>query len=333
MNLTDKQIVELLRKKNVVVVKTGHKVICGRDTGIEAIIIGVEAKEDLSILHKEDVVPIFINSIPTDVQVVKRIRVLSPEAKVPERTDEWIPAPGGVSVGHPDITAGTLGMWAKRRSVWGVLSNNHVLGNINKGKIGDPIYQPGPVDGGTSKNTKAILKILPLISLVDTSDCKIANSLAKILNTIARLLGRKTRLVTEVAADLNLVDCAWAEALDEKFVDPKILGIGTPKGECELMVGDMVKKSGRSSEFNYGTVSSVDAAINVSMNDGRIGMFTDQVEFDTPGFIIPGDSGSVILNIDDKVGGLGFAGNEDRSYANKYHNVKKALELDTIGED
>ena len=61
------------------------------------------------------------------------------------------PAPMGYSVGHPAITAGSIGA----RVVDGsgnvyVLSNNHVLANSNDASIGDPALQPGPFDGGTS---------------------------------------------------------------------------------------------------------------------------------------------------------------------------------------
>ena len=332
MNITDEQIKELLQKRNVISVKMGHKITAGVDTGVEAFVVGVEMKVSLAKLRKVDVVPTSINNIPTDIQVHKKIKALSARVATLKRTDEWIPAPGGVSCGHPDVSAGNLGMWAKRIVIWGILSCNHVLGNVNKGKIGDLIYQPGPYDGGTEKNAKARLEVLTLIDLVGPSECPIANTLVNMANALARLFGRKTRLVTTVAAGLNLVDCAWAEALDDKFVDPEILEIGLPKGECECEVGERVKKSGRSSGVTYGTVTSVDSAINVDMGDGQIGMFTDQIEIGTPGFLIPGDSGSVILSMDDKVGGLGFAGNEDINYANKYRHVKSALELDTIVE-
>jgi len=63
------------------------------------------------------------------------------------------PAPGGVSVGHYKITAGTIGCLsvgrsAPRNSRLMVLSNNHVLANVNNAVFGDCITQPGPYDGG-----------------------------------------------------------------------------------------------------------------------------------------------------------------------------------------
>ena len=67
-----------------------------------------------------------------------------------DRKTKRRPCPGGVSVGHYQITAGTLGCWVKKNDQWMLLSNNHVLANVNQAKIGDPIYQPGVYDGGTA---------------------------------------------------------------------------------------------------------------------------------------------------------------------------------------
>ena len=64
------------------------------------------------------------------------------------------PAPGGVSVAHYKVTAGTLGCLAvgrssPRNSRLLMLSNNHVIANSNNAAYGDCICQPGPYDGGT----------------------------------------------------------------------------------------------------------------------------------------------------------------------------------------
>jgi len=60
------------------------------------------------------------------------------------RAEKWRPAPGGVSIGHPLVTGGTLGAVLydnTGRKV--ILSNNHILAASNQGKIGDKILQPG----------------------------------------------------------------------------------------------------------------------------------------------------------------------------------------------
>src|SRR4030095_5203476 len=61
------------------------------------------------------------------------------------------PAPLGFSIGHPAITAGSIGARVVNASQQlFVLSNNHVLANSNGASIGDAALQPGPFDGGTS---------------------------------------------------------------------------------------------------------------------------------------------------------------------------------------
>lgn len=327
MTLTDKQKIDLLRKKNVIkIVEDGTKFRGGAAIGSPAIVVTVTRKVPLDKLSKKDIVPVSINELPTDVVEGKEIKALNVD-----RTTRFRPAPGGVSIGHPDITAGTLGMWVRRNGVWGILSNNHVMGNLNEAKIGDPIYQPGPYHGGEAKDTIAHLAVLPLIDMIDVSNCPIAKSIVNPLNFIARILGRKTRLTTTTEVGTNLVDCAWAERKSIAFVDPIILEIGEPEGECVFAVGDDVRESGIILGLTFGVVTSITASANVGMGDGRVAMFTDQIEIGTPGFSAPGHSGSSILHsLNFHVGGLLFAGNDDMTLACKYANVKAALGLDTI---
>lgn len=52
----------------------------------------------------------------------------------------------GNSVGHYAITAGTLGGFVEDATNHYMLSNNHVFANTDRGRVGDPILQPGPKD-------------------------------------------------------------------------------------------------------------------------------------------------------------------------------------------
>src|SRR5690606_14469900 len=65
------------------------------------------------------------------------------------------PVVPGYSVGHPKVTAGTIGAGCYDIAPlsgmpprYYVLSNNHVLATSNDAQIGDPVYQPGVFDGG-----------------------------------------------------------------------------------------------------------------------------------------------------------------------------------------
>ncbi|MGH3905914.1 MAG: hypothetical protein ACRDTE_17300 [Pseudonocardiaceae bacterium] len=80
------------------------------------------------------------------------------------------PAPGGVSISHYKVTAGTLGCLATgrrspRNSRLLLLSNNHVIANSNNAAYGDCICQPGTYDGGKCPDhqiaiTEMFVKIL-----------------------------------------------------------------------------------------------------------------------------------------------------------------------------
>jgi len=136
---------ELLAKRNVVGVAVGYKATAQGITDTPAIVVLVEQKLPVAALTSADEIPSEINGIRTDVLQVGRL-----EAQVTPK-DRFRPMiPGGVSIGHYKITAGTLGVIVKDRDTGEpfILSNNHVLANSNEAMVGDPILQPGPTDGG-----------------------------------------------------------------------------------------------------------------------------------------------------------------------------------------
>jgi len=116
----------------------------GRRTDKFRIVVSVVQKVPGPELLKEDIVPKEVEGVKTDVQESGIIRALQ------ARTDEWRPAPGGVSCGDKGIAAGTLGCLVRGGEQIPILSNNHVLANNNEAQKGDPIFQLGPYDGGTS---------------------------------------------------------------------------------------------------------------------------------------------------------------------------------------
>ena len=58
------------------------------------------------------------------------------------------PVPIGVSSGLAGVATGTLGVRVTDGTKVYALSNNHVFAGVNTASIGDPIIQPGDVDGG-----------------------------------------------------------------------------------------------------------------------------------------------------------------------------------------
>src|SRR5438034_10144668 len=124
--------------------------------------------------------PSALEGIPVVAQVTGMLVAFS------DPTKRQRPAPMGFSVGHPAIPAGTIG--ARVRDALGrvyILSNNHVLANSNGATIGDPEYQPGPFDGGTSADQIATLSDFQVINFTggsNTIDAAIALSTTSLLD-------------------------------------------------------------------------------------------------------------------------------------------------------
>jgi len=139
---------DILAKPNVVGVGVGYRRVAGVLTGELSVIVLVRQKLPVAGLDPGDLLPQRLENIDVDVIQVGEIRALQ------ARTDRWRPAPGGVSLGHYKITAGTFGAVVRDRGSGErlILSNNHVLANSNEAAPGDPILQPGPYDGGDQDN-------------------------------------------------------------------------------------------------------------------------------------------------------------------------------------
>lgn len=138
---------QLLSKPNVVGVAVGLKETEGHWTDTMALVALVQQKLPLTALSASDRIPRQIDDIPTDVY---EVGVLRANQLMPP-TGRFRPnVPAGVSSGHFNITAGTLGAIVKDRLTGErlLLSNNHVFANSNDAQVGDAILQPGPADGG-----------------------------------------------------------------------------------------------------------------------------------------------------------------------------------------
>jgi len=190
----ERHAAELLRKANVVGVAVGYKEKGGQKTDQPSLIVMVRKKVPLSELKRQDVVPSEIDKVSTDVKEVGEIKALNQNP-----TDRWRPAPGGVSIGHYRITAGTFGAVVRDTGTNEklILSNNHVLADSNAGEVGDAILQPGPYDGGlTQADTIAqLVKFVAIRFIQETPDCPISTSVANIANLVARALGSRHRLL------------------------------------------------------------------------------------------------------------------------------------------
>jgi len=150
---------ELLARQNVVGVAVGYK----DENGEPAVVALVQQKLPVAALSAADMVPREIEGVKTDVVEVGYLQALN---TINPRQAFRPTIPGGVSIGHPRITAGTLGAMVKDRTTGDrlILSNNHVIAASNDARNGDPILQPGPTDGGTNP-TDAVAKLERFIEL------------------------------------------------------------------------------------------------------------------------------------------------------------------------
>jgi hypothetical protein len=156
------------RIMNVVGIGAGVKWKNGEPTGVPAVLVLVTHKVAKEQLSPADLIPTKLQDMPTDVLAVGHPVAGAPagDVSIQTLTNKVRPASGGYSLGHFQITAGTIGTCVydilpggstdPNNPVHGVgvpskfyiLSNNHVLANVNAGPIGAPILQPGPIDGG-----------------------------------------------------------------------------------------------------------------------------------------------------------------------------------------
>lgn len=316
---------ELLKKKNVVAVGKGFRVTAGVKTKERAIVCSVVKKEPSIYLKKKDLIPKEVEGEMTDVIETGEIKALK------SRTDKWRPAPGGVSIGHEDISAGTLGCLVEKGGEVYILSNNHVLADSNKASFGDSILQPGKHDGGTWRDRIATLSDFVPIEFEGAPSppggCKIGRAIVKMLNFSASTArrGSRVQLISTQQAD-NLVDAAIALPIDDGDVEKTILDIGLPTGFGEGVLGMPIQKSGRTTGWTVGEILQVDVAVTVSYGEGKTALFVDQ--FLAGAMSAGGDSGSAVLDMDNYIIGLLFAGSDKSTIINPIQYVIDLLNLE-----
>ncbi len=293
---------ELLSLDNVVGVGLGFKETGGVITNQRCIQVFVEQKVGLDLLASASRVPKTVDRRPTDVVAVGTIFAGGgPHAlgSVQSLTARRRPAMGGDSVGHFAITAGTAGTGCYDSTVdpgipprYYILSNNHVLANSNDASIGDAIYQPGPHDGGGPSDQIGTLHHYVPIKFDGTD---------------------------------NQVDAAVAEVPFHDFTR-EIYYLGYVNATyAPVAVGDIVKKTGRTTNFTTGRVTSVNATVNVNYGGGKVGKFVNQVI--TTSMSAGGDSGSVVLDSANNAIGLLFAGSTLVTIINNIQFVQALLNV------
>jgi hypothetical protein len=225
-----------------------------------------------------------------------------------DTTARYRPAPVGVSTGHPDITAGTIG--ARVKDVWGnvyALSNNHVYANVNAASIGDNVLQPGAFDGG-----------------IDPDDA---------FGTLWDFVPLKPGIF-----QVNVVDAAIAlSSAGELDNATPPDGYGVPRSQpVAARVNMPVMKYGRTTRLTKGRISAINVFTIVGYGPDYYLWFDRQILISGSGFSGGGDSGSLVVAARGAIArrpvGLLFAGNSTTTLANPIGAVLNQLGVTIDGE-
>lgn len=304
---------------NVLGVGIGEKISEGRPTGLQAVKFFVRSKIPAAYLSPANLLPESVGGLPTDVEETglllpiakKRVATAAaPRAKkkvaaapaLPNPRQRYRPAPPGSSIGfrhpsHPQLKmAGTFGaVVTDDAGALYILSNNHVLADENRLPLGDPIFQPGLLDGGRL-NKDRIAELTRFVPLDPNGD--------------------------------NVVDAAIARALDPSDLTRNILFIGPPAGVSAAQFDMIVHKFGRTTSYTAGRVTSLNTDVVVAYDIGSV-FFAEQIiirSLTEQPFSRPGDSGSLILERrSNNAIGLLFAGSDSHTVANHIQAVLDAL--------
>jgi hypothetical protein len=261
-------------RSNILGFGYGIKYVAGqRIDGDLVVRVYVRSKLPPSALSSQEMIPAEINGIGTDVVVSGDIRAFAR------------PTECGVSVGHFNITAGTLGCLVKKTDgtpgVF-ILSNNHILANENTASIGDGILQPGKRDGGVNPPIAKLTQFQPL----------------------------------DFRGGITPFDAAIAQVINPGDVLPQIKLIGrVANPPIDPFADQLVKKTGRTTFQTDGIVDDFVANRSIGYQRGiaTIGRQIRVVTRFGGDFSNPGDSGSLIVDTLNRPVALLNGGNGDPS--------------------
>jgi len=270
-------------------------------------VVGVSHREDppkiiVYLEHEKykDRIPDKIDGFKVEVIVVGKIKALSllqleyTYNQSVSRTAKVRPIVGGISLGVPEEVyggkmAGTLGLVVQGPGGYHyILSNAHVIAMNSKAQflpLGTAVIQPGSYDGG---------------SVSDKGDK--VGELYKYINIV---FGPKGKNYADAAiAKITINDYLVGEVLDSDNQNTY-----TISGTTNVSVGDIVRKSGRTTGVTYGNVTDTAATVKVWYTQSKWAIFYDQILVSQP-FVESGDSGSPV-DKDGKFVGLVFAGSSN----------------------
>lgn len=325
MAVQDRETPALMRMNDVVGTATGLT-----EDGQPAILVFVKTDEGAQSLRKADsngkgAIPASIESIPVVVEVTGEFKALGKPSgtTVNHKTKQTPPIQLGTSGGwrydqaNGYCCGGTLGSLIQKGGYQYILSNYHVFesdivagGNNRVATTGDPIIQPGLIDVGcNAANAQDVATLEEHSSLPDS---KVDAAIAQVISGMVR-------------------------------TDGAILEIGTlSSSTVAASIGQLVKKSGRTTGLTRSKVSGLNATISVAYDNECAGgeafikTFTGQIVIANKAskFLAGGDSGSLMVedvNTNPRAIGLLFAGSSTAAIANPIEEVLSFFGATMVG--
>jgi hypothetical protein len=270
------------------------------------------------------IIPESLEGVPVEVEVTGIFKAMKSTSGVSHTAKQTPPIQLGTSGGwRYDLAngyccGGTLGALVQKGGTQYVLSNYHVLeadivlgGNNRVAQAGDPVIQPGLIDVACNANNA---------------------------QNVASLSGVKSLPGSNV-------DAAFAAVISGMVrTDGAILEVGTLSSQTvAAYVGQLVKKSGRTTGLTRSSVSGLNATVSVSYENECAGgaaftkTFTGQilVKNSRAKFLSGGDSGSLLVEdvtTNPRAVGLLFAGSSTLAVANPINEVLSFFGASMVGQ-
>jgi hypothetical protein len=300
-----------LDDRNVMGAGFGRRIAHDQLTDEPALVVYVASKIPLDLLPPSRHLPRRVNvgsdSIAVDVVATGPIYTHVAPLNMRER-----PATAGLSIGHPKISAGTLGCVVidATDQTRCIISNNHVFANSNDAELLDGIIQPGTSDGGKDPDDvvatlKRFQPVTPFGNSVDCALAQITEPGAAVIDSV------KDGLIDRPSPAHPAVGLLFAGGCNRAFLNPidDVLGVlestlpAGPGSTVPAEIGMHVEKVGRTTRYTTSTVLEIDVTVTVDGYKFGTGVFDGQIA--TAWLSSSGDSGSIVCR-----GGAG--GRQDR---------------------
>ncbi|MEV4112726.1 hypothetical protein [Nonomuraea sp. NPDC049695] len=296
--------------RNIVGGGFGRRSTAGVRLTTPACVVYVVRKLPAEELPPERLLPrtMEVNGVTVEVDVVETgpFHALS-------YTQRIRPAPAGVSISlATQNAAGTFGCLVRDKAngnKLSILSNNHVIADLNRAKIGDSIVQPGLLENVPTGGAIATLaRFVPMnfsggANHVDAAIAHVING----NDVVNKVMGDpnviKVPTRTQPALGLLFAGSGVRTIMNpiKSVLDRLNVELLDPAGYTEIAEREepykiSVAKSGRTTEVTRRTLMEIDVSVNVNYEEGgKVARFVGQITANVMG--CPGDSGSIICRV------------------------------------